>query len=48
MKAISLNPLREHNLLWELENNSTGQAYELATSKQEEAYILEQGNSEKQ
>ncbi|HFK1792616.1 MULTISPECIES: PRK06770 family protein [Bacillus cereus group] len=40
--------VEEHNLLWELENNSTGQAYELATSKQEEAYILEQGNSEKQ
>ncbi len=40
--------VEEHNLLWKLDNNSTGQAYELATSEQEEAYILEQGKSEKQ
>lgn len=39
--------VEEHNLLWELDNNSTGQAYELATPEQEEAYILEQGKSEK-
>lgn len=40
--------VEEHNLLWELDNNSTGQGYELATPEQEEAYTLEQGKSEKQ
>lgn len=40
--------VEEHNLLWEWDNNSPGQAYELATPEQERAYILEQGKSEKQ